>query len=87
METFGKIVVELLNIIAMLIILVVIGCVTGGNVFGIIVMLLYYLPILILQGYTVVEWGGSTYKAKSTYLTEEGVKKTEELMKRYNIKN
>lgn len=30
--------------------------------------------------------GGSTHKAKSTYLTEEGVEKTKELMKKYNIK-
>lgn len=30
--------------------------------------------------------GGSTHKAKSTYLTEEGLKKAKELMKKYNIK-
>lgn len=30
--------------------------------------------------------GGSTHKAKSTYLTEDGVKKAKELMEKYNIK-
>ena len=30
--------------------------------------------------------GGSTYKAKSTYLTDNGVEKAKELMKKYNIK-
>lgn len=30
--------------------------------------------------------GGSTYKAKSTYLTEEGLEKAKELMIKYNIK-
>lgn len=30
--------------------------------------------------------GGTTYKAKSTYLTEEGLEKAKELMKKYNIK-
>ena len=30
--------------------------------------------------------GGSTHKAKSTYLTEDGVKKAKELMKKYNVK-
>lgn len=30
--------------------------------------------------------GGSTYKAKSTYLTESGVAKDKELMEKYNIK-
>ena len=30
--------------------------------------------------------GGSTHKAKSTFLTENGVAKAEELMKKYNIK-
>ncbi len=29
--------------------------------------------------------GGSTYKAKSTYITEQGVEKAKELMKKYNI--
>ena len=29
--------------------------------------------------------GGSTHKAKSTYLTETGVNKAKELMKKYNI--
>ena len=29
--------------------------------------------------------GGSTYKAKSTYLTESGVAKAKELMEKYNI--
>ena len=31
--------------------------------------------------------GGSTYKAKSTYITEKGIEKAKELMKKYNIKN
>ena len=30
--------------------------------------------------------GGSTYKAKSTYLTDSGVEKAKELMEKYNIK-
>ncbi len=30
--------------------------------------------------------GGSSYKAKSTYLTEEGLEKAKELMIKYNIK-
>lgn len=30
--------------------------------------------------------GGSTYKAKSTYITENGIKKAKELMEKYNIK-
>lgn len=30
--------------------------------------------------------GGSTHKAKSTYITDEGIKKAKELMKKYNIK-
>lgn len=30
--------------------------------------------------------GGSSYKAKSTYLTDSGVKKANELMDKYNIK-
>ena len=30
--------------------------------------------------------GGSTHKAKFTYLTEDGVKKAKELMEKYNIK-
>ena len=30
--------------------------------------------------------GGSTYKAKSTYITDEGIKKAKELMKKYNVK-
>lgn len=30
--------------------------------------------------------GGSTHKAKSTYLTEEGLEKAKELMIKYNIK-
>lgn len=29
--------------------------------------------------------GGSTYKAKSTYITEQGIEKAKELMKKYNI--
>ena len=29
--------------------------------------------------------GGSTHKAKSTYLTETGVNKAKELMRKYNI--
>ena len=31
--------------------------------------------------------GGSTYKAKSTYITEKGIKKAKELMRKYNIKD
>lgn len=31
--------------------------------------------------------GGSTYKAKSTYITDEGIKKAKELMKKYKIKD
>ena len=31
--------------------------------------------------------GGSTNKAKSTYITDEGIKKARELMKKYNISN
>ena len=30
--------------------------------------------------------GGSTYKAKSTYITEKGIEKAKELMKKSNIK-
>ena len=30
--------------------------------------------------------GGSTHKAKSTYVTDEEIKKAKELMKKYNIK-
>ena len=30
--------------------------------------------------------GGSTHKAKSTYITEKGIEKAKELMKKYNIK-
>lgn len=30
--------------------------------------------------------GGNTHKAKSAYLTEEGLEKAKELMKKYNIK-
>ena len=30
--------------------------------------------------------GGSTHKAKSTYITEEGIEKAKELLKKYNIK-
>jgi len=29
--------------------------------------------------------GGSTYKAKSTYLTDRGIDKAKDLMKKYNI--
>ncbi len=29
---------------------------------------------------------GSTNKAKSTYITDEGIKKAKELMKKYNVK-
>ena len=29
--------------------------------------------------------GGSTYKAKSTYLTNKGIEKAKELMEKYNI--
>ena len=31
--------------------------------------------------------GGSTYKAKSTYITEKGIEKAKELMRKYNIKD
>ncbi len=31
--------------------------------------------------------GGSTHKAKSTYITEKGIEKAKELMKKYNIKD
>ncbi len=31
--------------------------------------------------------GGTTYKAKSTYITEQGIEKAKELMKKYNIKD
>lgn len=31
--------------------------------------------------------GGSTYKAKSTYITEQGIEKAKELMKKYNIRD
>ena len=31
--------------------------------------------------------GGSTYKAKSTYITEKGIEKAKELVKKYNIKD
>lgn len=31
--------------------------------------------------------GGITYKAKSTYITEKGIEKAKELMRKYNIEN
>ncbi len=31
--------------------------------------------------------GGSTYKAKSTYIIEKGIEKAKELIKKYNIKD
>ena len=31
--------------------------------------------------------GGSTHKAKSTYITEKGIEKAKELMKKYYIKD
>jgi len=37
-----------------------------------------------LEGENLI--GESTHKAKSTYLTEEGLEKAKELMEKYNIK-
>ena len=31
--------------------------------------------------------GGNTYKAKSTYITEKGIEKAKELMRKYNIQD